>query len=195
MIIDNVKNTAELNEVLDFLYTIFPQLEEREYKYSRAFWAEIAGSLPELLLYAKDGDKICGAVLAWNDNGSITAGTVCVDSDYRGQGIGKALMLELENRVKYLGFNGIALGSAEEAEGFYFKLGYTGCLLIQSEDHSIEELLSLNPGYEVIATNVYEGTVNQVYLNVTSPDREIQRRYEETFPGCSTQMVFGKKFN
>lgn len=101
---------------------------------------------------------------------------------------------EIERRVKALGYHSIALGSVEGAERFYEKLGYKGSLLIQSEDHSIDQLLSLNDKYEVIYTNVYEGTVNQVCLRLSSPDRELQRLYEKTFPSCTTQMVFGKSF-
>lgn len=194
MIIDNIKNVDELNKVWDFVTTIFPVLMTGEYKYSRDFWAEMASRLPELLIYAKEGEQVCGAVLAWDDGGSITVGICCVAAGQRGKGIGKAMMLELEKRVRSLGYGGIALGAVEDAEGFYYKLGYSGCLLVQSETHSIEELLSLNPGYEVIATNVYDGTINQIYLNVTTPDHDIQRRYEERYPGCSTQMVFGKRF-
>ena len=103
-------------------------------------------------------------------------------------------MVEVEKRVKDLGHHRITLGALEVAEGFYAKLGYTGSLLIQSEEHSIDELKSLNELYEVIGTNVYDGTVNQVWLRLPVIDREFQRKYEETFPGCDTQMVFGKTF-
>ena len=101
-------------------------------------------------------------------------------------------MLEIERRVKAL-LHSIALGSVEGAE-ILRKARLQGSLLIQSEDHSIDQLLSLNDKYEVIYTNVYEGTVNQVCLRLSSPDRELQRLYEKTFPSCTTQMVFGKSF-
>ena len=103
-------------------------------------------------------------------------------------------MVEVEKRVKDLGCRGITLGAVEGAEGFYAKLGYTGSLLIHSEECSMDELKSLNELYEVIGTNVYDGTVNQVWLRLPVIDREFQRKYEETFPGCDTQMVFGKTF-
>lgn len=103
-------------------------------------------------------------------------------------------MLEAERRIRALGYRGIALGALEGAERFYEKLGYSGSLLVQSEKHSIEELKSLSQGYEVTGTNVWEGKINQVSLRVRTVDREIQRRYEQAFPGCSTQMVYGKGF-
>lgn len=192
--IDNVKTIEELDAVLQLVFSIFPQVTDGTYKYSRDFWIDKLNELPELLLCAKDGDKVCGFVLAWNDHGTITAATVGIDKEYRGQGIGKALMLELERRVKALGYHGIALGAGEGAEGFYEKLGYKGSLLIQSEKYSIDELKALNTEYEVLYTNVYEGKINQVCLRLPKIDRELQRKYESTFPGCSTQMVFGKEF-
>ncbi len=103
-------------------------------------------------------------------------------------------MVEIEKRIKHLDYHGITLGAVEGAEEFYAKLGYTGSLLIQSEEHSIDELKSLNESYEVIGTNVYDGSVNQVWLRLPSINRELQRKYEETFPGCDTQMTFGKSF-
>jgi hypothetical protein len=101
-------------------------------------------------------------------------------------------MLLLEKRALGHGVNHLGLGAVESAEGFYQKLGYTGTLLIQSEKHSIGELLSLNDNYTVKGTSVYGGTVNQVYLDLPAADRELQRKYENTLPGCYTQMVFGK---
>lgn len=190
--IDNVKNADELIAVLDFVYSIFPQIKDGKYSYD--FWKQKLNELPELLLYAKDGDEICGSVFAWDDNGGITIAHCCVGKAHRGKGIGKALMIEAENRIKALGYHSIALGSVEGAEGFYEKLGYKGALLIQSEKNSIDELKSFNKKYEVIYTNVYDGTINQVCLKIPFYDREFQRKYEEAFPGCSTQIVFGKNF-
>lgn len=191
MIIDNVKKLDELDSVLRLANSCFQLPETR---YSRDFWTEKMNEQPELIIYAKDGDVVCGTVLAWVDNGAVTVATCCVDEAYRGRGVGRALMLEIENRVKALGYHGIALGSVEGAEGFYEKLGYQGTLLVQSEEHSIDELISFNTKYEVIGTNVYDGTINQVYLRLPSIDRGFQRAYEKAFPGCSTQMVFGKTF-
>ena len=193
MLIDNVRDIDELDAVLELVFSTFPQLKNGEYRYSRSFWIEKMNELPELLLYARDGDTVCGFVYAWIDNGSVTIAHCGVARAYRGMGIGKTLMLEVEKRAKSLGYQSIALGSVDGAEGFYEKLGYKGSLLIQSEQHSIDELQSLNTSYEVIYTNVYDGTVNQVCLRLPIVDRELQLKYKESFPRCSTQMVFGKR--
>ena len=194
MIIDNVKNIDELDSVWQLVYGMFPQLHNEECRYSRDFWIEKMNERPELMLYAKDGATICGSVFAYGDKDGLVIGHCGVHSAYRGQGVGSALMVEVERRAEDLGCHSITLGSLEAAEGFYEKLGYTGSLLIQSEEHSIDELKSLNERHEVISTNVYDGTVNQVWLRLPKVDRDLQRKYEETLPGCNTQMTFGKTF-
>ncbi|MDF2686533.1 MAG: Acetyltransferase domain, partial [Clostridia bacterium] len=174
MIIDNVKNSDELNTVMDLIFTVFPEYNANTKKEYRDCWQKRLIELPELLIYAKDCDIYCGFTFAWDDNGIITISFCGVDFSYRGKGIGKSLITEAEKRIKLLGYHGIALGAVETAKGFYKKLGYTGSLLIQSEQHSIEELMSLNTTYEVIYTNVYDSTINQVCLRVSAADRELQ---------------------
>ena len=77
-------------------------------------------------MYAKDGDEICGSVFAWDDNGGITIAHCCVGKAHRGKGIGKALMIEAENRIKALGYHSIALGSVEGLKGFMKSSGIKG---------------------------------------------------------------------
>ena len=199
MIIDNVKNIDELNAVLETVKKIFPDSSidyDGEGKYSRKFWIEQLNKLPELLLYAKSDDKICASVFAWEDNNSITVAHCGVLEEYHRKGIGKALVLEIEKRIKNLGYDSIALGSVENVEKFYEKLGYIGSLLIQSDSHSIETLKAFNErgkNYKILWTNLYEGTISQICLKVPVADRELQKKYENTFDNCWTQMIYGKK--
>lgn len=102
------------------------------------------------------------------------------------------MMLLLEERAKNHGIHLIALGAVQSAEGFYAKLGYTGSLLIQSQKHSINELLSLNEKYSVNYTRVHDEIINQINLAILESDRELQRKYETTLRGCYTQMMFWK---
>lgn len=194
MDIRHIFSTDDLESVLCFVRGILPTIGVSEGKYSCSFWLDQMNVYPDLLLYAKDGEVICGSVLGWVDNGTITIGACCVDNTYRGKGIGRSLIVELEKRAKTLGFHSFSLGAVEDAEGFYEKIGFKGALLIQSKEYSIDDLLSLNNTYEVIYTNVYDGCINQVCLKVPCADRELQRQYETIFPGCGTQMVYKKIF-
>lgn len=186
-----VKNEYELDNALELVFTIFPELKIG-HKYSRAFWQNRLMEQSELLLYASAENVVIGAAFAWVDNGEVTLAICCVAETHRGKGVGTHLMVEAENIVKKLGYGSITLGSREGAEEFYKNLGYTGSLLIQSEIHSVDQLKSINTEYEVVYINVYEKTVSQVCLRVPDMDKTLQRKYEETLPGCHTLMIFRK---
>ena len=196
--IKHITTERELDEALAFDKKVFGlPSEHREHHnsaYSREKWlARMKSGYNDLMLYAESFGEVIGIVFGRIEKGqSITIGPVAVDERLRKHGVARELMLLLEKCALEHGIHHLSLGSAESAEGFYQRLGYVGTLLIQSEKHSIEELLALNTEYPVKNTNVYGGTVKQVYLDLSVPDRELQRKYENTLPGCYTQMVFRK---
>lgn len=205
MNIENVKSVEELNEVFKILKSTYPaQIDfEGDGLYSRKFWIEQFEKNPELLLYAKDGDKICGVVLGWADGGSVTIGGDLAAEEYKNKGIHEALFIEMEKRAEKHGFDGVVLGIEEGKEEFYAKLGYTGNMLVQSEKYSAEDLskhleaISKASGkeYEIIGTGVYDGYINQIWLRVSILDKEVKKAYEETLGDCWTQIIVSKKLN
>ncbi len=190
----NITTERELDGALAFAKKVFnhhPALDSPPY--ARERWLERMQTHGDLMLWAESGGEVVGLVFGRPEGQkSVTVGPVAVDARYRKRGIARELMLLLEKRALGHGIHHLGLGAAESAEGFYQKLSYTGTLLIQSEQHSIGELLSLNTKYRVRATGVYDGKINQIYLELPAPDRGLQRNYENTLPGCGTQMVFGK---
>ena len=192
--IKHVKTVRELDATLAFDNKVFGIPSERHNPaYSREAWRKRMRRYKDLMLYAESDGEVIGMVFGrMEGKRSITVGPVAVDERFRKHGVARELMLLLETRALGYGVHHLSLGAVESAEGFYQKLGYHGKLLVQSERQSIDELLSLNQKYQVIGTNIYGGTVNQVYLDLPVPDREFQRNYENTFPGCNTQMVFEK---
>lgn len=189
-IIKHAQNSTDLYSVLNFAEYIFGRSEQ----FDRTIWEVRFKSHPELLIYAEVGGQVIGAALSFvEDNGNITVGNVAVHEKYRKHGLAKALMFAVEKQSQMLGAKLIALASVETAEGFYQKLGYTGQLLIQSEKHTVDELVALNPGYPVVFTNVYDGKINQLCLRLDTPDRALQKLYESSLDGCYTQTMFWKK--
>jgi GNAT superfamily N-acetyltransferase len=189
--IDNIKSMADVTAAIDLINRVFKP-DEAVVVNQLSKWQKWLADNPKLLLCAKSGNSIIAVVAGFVDGGGITAGVVAVDDNYQKQGTGEALMRELENRAKSLGYHTITLGSVETAENFYARLGYTGSLLIQSEQHSIDELKAVNGKYEVLWTNIYDSKINQVCLKLPEPDRELQRLYETSLLGCHTQMMFQK---
>ena len=192
-IIKQITTEQELGAALEFNVKIFGTRSDAP-DYTRDHWLERIETYGDLMLFAESDGEVIGIAFGRVERGvSVTVDPVAVDEHFRKHGIARNMMLLLEKRALRHGIHHLCLGAAEAAEGFYEKLGYTGTLLIQSEKHSIKKLLSLNTKYRIKNTNAYGGTINQVYLELPAADRELQRRYENTLPGCHTQMVFEKK--
>ena len=203
MNIGSVKNIEELNEVFEFFKLVHADSpttykpEEGEL-YGRKWWIGEFNKNPELLLYIRDGEKICGAIIGWADKGgNVTVADDGVLDEYKDKGIHEALFIEFEKRAKKLGFPGIALGIAEGQEEFYAKLGYMGSMLIQSEKHSVDELknfleTSCGKNCELTGTNIYDGYVNQLWLRVSILDKELKSKFENELGDCWCQVIVCK---
>jgi len=190
MNIENVKTIKELNEVLKFFNKIYPNHPIGEIDP----WVERLNKHPELLLYAKEGDKICAATFGiGGDNGWVTIDEGVLE-DYWNTGIFEALFIELEKRAKKLGYIGLVLGIGEGQEEFYAKLGYTGNMLVQSEKHSIDDLKDFLAGlndktYEITQTRIHDGYINQIWLKVSILDKDLKKKFEQDLGDCRTQIV------
>jgi len=144
MLIEHVKNVEELDAVLLFCRTIYPDVKfmgaDGNEKYSRNFWIEQWKINPELLLFTKDNDCICGISISWADSQNITVAMDGISKEYIDTDIHEALLIEAEKRAKLLNYKYVVLGIDEGKEEFYAKLGYIGKMLVQSEKYSIDEL-------------------------------------------------------
>ena len=75
-------------------------------------------------------------------------------------------------------------------------MGYTGKTLIQSEKYSADELKAFNEqneNYEVTGSGLYEGYVNQLWLNSSLLDKNLKKRYESEIGDCWVQVIVSKK--
>jgi AraC-like DNA-binding protein/GNAT superfamily N-acetyltransferase len=198
MNIEHVKNIEELNEGIEFFKLIYPTLPFWEIKP----WLEQLEKCPELLLFARDGDKICSIVWGEADGDTATAKDKWVGTnegvleDYWNTGIFEALFIELEKRAKKLGYKGIVLGIGENQEEFYAKLGYTSSMLIQSEKYSIDDLKKViegNKNYEITQTRIHDGYINQIWLRMSILDKELKKKYEKDIGDCWCQIVVTKE--
>jgi hypothetical protein len=84
------------------------------------------------------------------------------------------------------------VGAAEAAEGFYIKCGYNSNLFIQGEwPLTLEKLRSFNDRYDE-AWSTDDGTNISLCLLTKVIDKELQQKYNQAFPACSTQTLFTK---
>lgn len=192
--IKNVSSMEELKKTFKLFERIFdglPVMENPQYSFES--WEERMKKHGDLMLYAELDGQVIGIVFGRIiDDESVTIGPVGVHTDFRGNGLAKEMMFTMEDRVKNYGISTINLGAVQSAENFYSKLGYNGGLLIQSQEHTIDQLLLLNKKYKVKFTKTYEGKINQICLEMMDADRELQREYETSLKGCYTQMMYSK---
>ncbi len=62
-----------------------------------------------------------------NAAGVWQLGRICVLKEYRGTGLGAAVLSEAEQKAKTLGAVRVELGAQQRASGFYEKCGYQVC--------------------------------------------------------------------
>jgi AraC-like DNA-binding protein len=183
MTIRNTRDTGELAAVQTLYRTLYPNIEP--------FDKNDIG----LFFYAKDGDKIVAFTLGFTDGGkSITVHEGIMD-EYKSTIILEALFSELEKNAKKLGYKNIVLGIQDGEEEFYAKMGYIGKTLIQSEKHTVADLKAFNEShknYEVSGSGVYDGHINQLWLNVSLLDKNIKHHYENEIGDCWVQIIVNK---
>ena len=192
--IKNVTNEIDLDNTLSFVKTIFrDRLELIPLEFSKETWLVRMTNSADFILYAQHEDEIGGVVFGIvESNNSITIGMVATDERYRHHGIASSLFTELEKRVMDRGHHFIVLGALEAAEGFYLKCGYTPHLFIQGKRPlTLEKLRTLNDRYDE-AWSYDNGTDIRLCIDTRGIDRELQHKYDETFPECSTQTLFTK---
>lgn len=76
-------------------------------------------------IVAFDGDKPIGTCRYYpRPDGRYAIGRIAVAREYRGKGVGSALVLEAERRVALLGAKTTVVSAQLRAAGFYRSLGY-----------------------------------------------------------------------
>ena len=192
--IKHVKDETDLDRALSFVRAIFKDSSGFDSPVnSKEAWLARMNQYADFMLYAQHDDEIVGVVFGRVDSGeSITVAMVACDERYRHCGIASSLLAELEKRALARGHHFIVAGALESAEGFYLKCGYTPHLFIQSRrPFTLENLRLLNDRYDE-AWSYGNGTDIRLCILTKGIDKELQNKYDEAFPGCSTQTLFTK---
>ncbi|MBC8570057.1 GNAT family N-acetyltransferase [Oscillospiraceae bacterium NSJ-54] len=80
-----------------------------------------------LVLYDEAGAPMATARMFPGEDGAYHYGRIAVLKEYRGQGLGRTLLDELEKKTRQLGGKWGELGAQCRARGFYEKCGYIAC--------------------------------------------------------------------
>lgn len=193
--IKKVTSETELNNALAFAKSVFKDSGnlDRPTFFSK-FWLERMPANNDFMLYAQHGEEIAGVVFGYvESNDSINLSTVAATERYRNQGIASSVLKELEKRAAAKGHHLITVEAMEAAEGFYLKCGYVPHLLVQAKPPlTLENLRSLNDRYDE-AWTYDDGKDIKLCLDTRGIDKELQHKYDKTFPECSTQTLFTKQ--
>ena len=186
-----VSSVSELDRVYDFAQSILDVSQDTVH--TREYYLAQVYRTPSLLIYAQREGKVVGCILASIDEDHVLVGPTAVAEAERGQGIGRAMIRQLEAAAKRLNQTTLILGARQEAEGFYARCGYRPNLFIQlPEVGQADRLKQLNTQYPVVWESE-EGKWTRLMLSTPQVDRELQLAYQAQFPNCHTQYVFIKE--
>ena len=86
-----------------------------------------------VIVYDKETPIATGRV--FQKNGGWHAGRICVMEDYRGKGVGRVVMENLEAKVRELGGDAIELSAQLDKKGFYERNGYQAQVEVYMDEH------------------------------------------------------------
>lgn len=180
----------ELTEAYDFVHKI---LSGSGTVRDLEFYKQELSKHPQLMLQAKEGSRLAGVLLASIEGNHVLIGELAVSEEYRGKGVGSALLKALEAAAGSIGQKTILLGAYENAEEFYLKNGYQPELFIQFSGQNCHERLNqtLKDVKEPILWKDFSGDTAKVILQTKSTDKVFQAKFQ-TEPGAHTQYLFKK---
>ena len=187
----SIESVDELKQVYAFAVSV---LGLPTAKHTLAYYTEQLRIAPQLMLAAWRHSLVVGCALASIEGDHVLVGPVAVAESARRQGVGAAMLGEVERQAKTLGQTTLILGALEEAEDFYLHCGFQPHLFIQvPEPAYVDQLKALNTKYVVVWEAQNDEGCSKLMLRTPQIDKALQAAYERQFPNCSTQTVFIKQ--
>lgn len=187
--IEHVKSPEQLHEVYVFADAILDMQRIYPLEFYEAHFAQT----PQLLIVACCAGRTCGCVFGSVEGDHILVSAVAVAGEARRMGVGSAMMREVEAQAVALDRHTLILAAREEAEPFYLSCGYRPNLFVQlPEGYAVARLKALQDTYGFVWEWEDSGA-SKLMLGLPQIDRPLQRRYEQAFPLCHTQVVFTKQ--
>jgi DNA-binding transcriptional MerR regulator/GNAT superfamily N-acetyltransferase len=166
-------------------------------------FAELEAAYPgerELLLVAEESGSVVGAAMGFVSSGSeVTLRILAVAADWRGQGIGRALLRAFEASALHLGATRISLGADAEA-GFYIRHGYQTMLLLQwaydpGRFDAEVEALAAGPLKEMTRHRESFGGVPQLFVDLDEPSPVVRAQVQDLVSGAHVGYCMTKAIN
>jgi GNAT superfamily N-acetyltransferase len=128
-----IRPVASLQELATVFDLAGAQLPQPLTRHDRRL-AELARHFPAdrpLMLLAEDQGRIVGGALAFRTDpaspaSGVTLRLVGLAPAYRGKGLGRRLLQQVQAAARRLGASEISLAASGPERGFYLRMGYTG---------------------------------------------------------------------
>lgn len=202
MEIKNVETKEKLREVFNFLTKLFYEeaVQNNEHYYTMSErYIEMSDQFEkdkQLLLYMEEEGKIIAALTSKKmdkENKNITLGVMGVDKEFRGKGIAKLLVKEMEKRCKDKDILHLDFGARIRACPVYAKLGYKPSLMVQVFDFvNIEEVKKANIFNLKEKSSWQSDTYGFVIFEVPGIDLKYVNEFESKVPTAYAQFIFEK---
>lgn len=169
----------DLKKADDFQQRILNPEKKKRYR-TFGFIKKSREKNPSFFLYYFEKNTIKGILFAYNKRKHLHVGEIAVDEKFRGTGIGKKLINEIEKRAMKMGKEKIVLGARESAEKFYAKLGYFPILFIQTTK---KYPISNEKKYRII-NKKKQGKWTKLRIN-SKCSKKIKEKAEKDFRGSA----------
>ena len=191
--IRGAESLSEVDAALRVMESAFADV--RGWQANRARHREVYSKEPNLVSVAVAGARVVGAV---GCDGIGVVETAAVLEGWRGQGLGRRLLIRTEDLLRGRGAKSAGLGSLDGAVGFYLSCGYRPQLLVQfapeveDPEPIIAELLAVPLAGRQVYRRAWRGHP-QLWLDDHSLDWDLKRSVEGVAVGVVAQYVMSKQ--
>jgi GNAT superfamily N-acetyltransferase len=160
-----------------------------------AFYAARFAEQPGLLLVAEAAGELVGVLLGSLQGDAVLVGELVVVPEWRGRGVGRALVREIERAALAAGKPQLRLGSAEGAEGFYVRQGFSPTLFITLDgDGTAPALERYLAGALPERSKLVEQDAgfSKAFVPLDGLDGALLEHVERELPGAHAGYLFNK---
>ena len=192
-----VSSHQELAEAIALAVRFFPDLHERTGRGPEYYPARLAEQADLQVVAVVEG-RVVGLALAslCADGTAAVVGEVAIEPDYQAQGLGRAMLAEVEARAAARGLRHLALGADQDVASFYLACGWATTLQVTirgPERRAIFESLTAHEldGHRV-GRILEEGPATRVWVSIDSYDTALAEQIS-TIKACSALVMFTKE--
>lgn len=190
-----VSSPQELAEAIALAVRSFPGLHQRTGRGPEYYPARLAEQADLQVVAVVEGRVVGLALASLGADGAAAAvvGEVAIEPDYQRQGLGRALLAEVEARAAARGLRHLALGADQDVASFYLACGWATTLQVTIRGPERRAILESLMAHELhghrVGRIVEEGPVTRVWLSIDGYDTALAEQIS-TITACSALVMF-----